>query len=136
MSIKNCKIIELPSLHDNRGGLTFIENNEHIPFDIKRIYYLYNNHLNLTRGKHAHKNLHQLFIAISGSFEVFLSDGNEDISFNLDKKNIGLYVPKMIWRELKNFSQDAVCLVLASDFYKEDDYIRDYDKFLISSELK
>jgi|TARA_B100001093_G_scaffold424870_1_gene418170 dTDP-4-dehydrorhamnose 3,5-epimerase-like enzyme len=136
MSIKKCKIIELPLLNDDRGDLTFIENNKHIPFSIKRIYYLYNNHLNLIRGRHAHKNLHQLFIAISGSFDVFLNDGKEDTSFKLDKKNVGLYVPKMIWRELKNFSQDSVCLVLASDLYKEDDYIRDYDKFLISSELE
>jgi len=130
LKIKNCKIIELPKISDPRGNLTFIEGGNHIPFDIKRAYYLYDVPGGAERGGHGHKNLHQLIIAMSGSFDVLLDDGYEKKRFHLNRSYYGLYVCPMIWRELDNFSSGSVCLVLASNLYDENDYYREYDPFI------
>lgn len=132
MSVSSCKIITLPKIEDPRGNLTFIESSNHIPFDISRVYYLYDVPGGSERGGHAHKALHQLIIAMSGSFDVVLDDGNEKKRFHLNRSYYGLYVCPMIWRELDNFSSGSVCLVLASNIYDEADYYRDYDEYLSS----
>jgi len=124
------RLINLPRIGDPRGNLTFIESNRHVPFEIKRVYYLYDVPGGATRGGHAHKRLHQFIIAASGSFEVVLDDGFQRDRFVLNRSYYGLYVPPMVWRELENFSSGSVCLVLTSEYYDEDDYIRDYDEFL------
>jgi hypothetical protein len=129
MGLDNCKIIELPKVNDIRGNLTFIEGNEHVPFDIKRVYYLYDVPGGEKRGGHAHKSLKQFIIAASGSFDVILDDGNDRKRFHLNRSYYGLYVPTMIWRELDNFSSGSVCVVLASEHFSEEDYIRNYEEF-------
>lgn len=129
MPINDARIINLPKISDYRGNLTFIEEKKHIPFPIKRVYYLYDVPGGETRGGHAHKELRQFIIALSGSFDVLLDDGYEKKTFTLNLPNYGLYVPKMIWRELINFSSGAVCLTLASKPYDESDYYRDYEEF-------
>lgn len=129
-NIDNCKLIELPKIAEPRGNLTFVEGSNHIPFDIKRVYYLYDVPGGAERGGHGHKALHQLIIAMSGSFDVVLDDGYEKKRFHLNRSYNGLYVCPMIWRELDNFSSGAVCLVLASNIYEEDDYYREYDPFI------
>ena len=129
-TLEDCTIIKLPKIYDVRGNLTFIENSRHIPFDIKRIFYLYDVPGGETRAGHAHKKLDQFIIALSGSFDVILDDGLAKKTFILNRPNYGLYIPSMIWRELNNFSSGSVCLVLASEYYNEDNYIRDYDKYL------
>lgn len=129
-SLSNCRIIELPKIADPRGNLTFIEGGgRHVPFDIKRVYYLYDVPGGAERGGHGHKALHQLIIAMSGSFDVVLDDGREKKRFHLNRSYYGLYVCPMIWRELDNFSSGSVCMVLASNLYDEDDYYRDYSTF-------
>lgn len=130
MVIAECKIIDLPKIADVRGNLTFIEERQHIPFDIKRVYYLYDVPGGETRGGHAHKNLQQFIIAANGSFDVILDDGRGRTRYHLNRSYYGLYVPTMTWRELDNFSSGSVCLVLASELYHEDDYIRDYGEFI------
>ena len=130
MGLKDCKVINLPKLTDPRGNLTFIEGNRHIPFDIKRIYYLYDVPGGSERGGHAHKALSQLIIAISGTFDVILSDGCDKKRFHLNRSFQGLYVCPMLWRELDNFSSGSVCLVLASNVYDESDYYRNYEEYL------
>jgi hypothetical protein len=130
MSIEDCKIIDLPKISDPRGNLTFIEGGHHIPFDIRRVYYLYDVPGGAERGGHAHKALSQLIIAMSGSFDVILDDGNEKKRFHLNRSYQGLYVCPMIWRELDNFSSGSVCMVLASNIYEESDYYRDYNEYL------
>jgi len=127
--LEKCQIITLPKIIDSRGNLTFIEEIHHIPFKIKRVYYLYDVPGGETRGGHAHKNLEQFIIAASGSFDVILDDGNNRKKYALNRSYYGLYLPEMIWRELENFSSGSVCLVLASEYYEQDDYIRDYDIF-------
>ena len=130
MSVEHCKIIDLPKIHDPRGNLTFIEGSEHVPFDIQRVYYLYDVPGGAERGGHAHKGLHQLIIAMSGSFDVLLDDGREKRRYHLNRSYSGLYICPMIWRELDNFSSGSVCMVLASNRYDEDDYFRDYTEFM------
>jgi hypothetical protein len=130
MSISNCRIIELPKIHDPRGNLTFVESSRHVPFDIQRVYYLYDVPGGADRGAHAHKQLQQFIVAMSGSFDVVLDDGKEQKRFHLNRSYYGLYVCPMIWRYLDNFSSGAVTLVLASTFYEESDYYRDYNEFL------
>jgi dTDP-4-dehydrorhamnose 3,5-epimerase-like enzyme len=130
MSIHNCKIIELPQFRDPRGNLTFIEQQEQVPFSIERVYYLYDVPGGAARGGHAHKRLRQLVIALSGSFDVVLDDGKEKKVVQLNRPYQGLYVDCYIWRELQNFSSGSVCLVLASTRYEESDYYRDYEEFL------
>jgi len=130
-SLSDCRIIELPKITDPRGNLTFIEGGgRHVPFDIKRVYYLYDVPGGAERGGHGHKALHQLIIAMSGSFDVVLDDGSEKRRFHLNRSYYGLYVCPMIWRELDNFSSGSVCMVLASNLYDEADYYRDYDQFI------
>lgn len=129
-TVDECKELDLPKISDSRGNLTFIEGVNHVPFQIKRVYYIYDVPGGAERGEHAHKNLHQLIIAISGCFDVILNDGNAKRKFHLNRAYTGLYVCPMMWRGLDNFSSGSVCMVLASDFYCESDYIRDYDEFL------
>ena len=130
MSIDRCQIIDLPKIHDPRGNLTFIEGRQHVPFDIARVYYLYDVPGGSERGGHAHKQLHQFIIAMSGSFDVVLDDGRDKKRIHLNRSYNGLYVCPMIWRELDNFSSGAVCMVLASERYDEDDYYRNYADFM------
>jgi hypothetical protein len=136
MLLKYCKIINLPKIKDPRGNLTFIEGGEHIPFDIKRVYYLYDVPGGAERGGHAHKTLQQLIIAMSGSFDVVLDDGHEKKRFHLNRSYTGLFVCPMIWRELDNFSSGSVCVVLASNGYTEDDYYRKYSDYQAAIGLK
>lgn len=130
MPLKDCHLIDLPKITDVRGNLTFIEGNRHVPFDIRRVYYLYDVPGGAERGGHAHKELHQLIVAMSGSFDVVLDDGGEKKRFHLNRSYFGLYVCPMIWREIDNFSSGSVCMVLASNLYDEADYFRDYQEFL------
>ena len=130
MSLSDCRILELPKIQDTRGNLSFIESGRHIPFDIKRVYYLYDVPGGADRGAHAHKKLHQFVVAMSGSFDVILDDGKQQQRFHLNRSYNGLYLCPMTWRYLDNFSSGAVCMVLASEFYDETDYYRDYDQFL------
>jgi hypothetical protein len=130
MSVDLCKIIELPRITDARGNLTFVESGNQIPFDIQRVYYLYDVPGGAQRGGHAHKELFQLIIAISGSFDVVLDDGTKKKRVHMNRSYNGLYVCPMIWRELENFSSGSVCMVLASNRYDEDDYYRDYATFI------
>ena len=130
MPLSDCKIVELPKIHDPRGNLTFVEGGVHVPFDIARVYYLYDVPGGAERGGHAHKALSQLIVAMSGSFDVILDDGREQRRVHLNRSYQGLYVCPMIWRELDNFSSASVCMVLASNRYDEADYYRDYDAFV------
>jgi hypothetical protein len=127
--IQDCHMIDLPRVNDPRGNLTFIEGGRHIPFEIKRVYYLYDVPGGAERGGHAHKDLRQLIVAMSGSFDVHLDDGRAKKAVHLNRSYIGLFICAMTWREISNFSSGAVCLVLASNFYDEDDYYRDYAQF-------
>lgn len=129
-TIHDCKLIDLRKISDPRGNLTVIEENIDVPFDIKRIYYLYDVPGGESRGAHAHKNLYQLIIAASGSFTVTLDDGREKKSFNLKRSYYGLLVVPGIWRDIDDFSSGSVLLCLASDLYSKEDYIRDYDDFI------
>jgi len=130
VTIENCKIIELPKISDPRGNLTVIEGGDHTPFDIKRVYYLYDVPGGEQRGAHGHKKLQQLIVAMSGSFDVVLDDGVNKKSFYLNRSYYGLLVSPMMWREITNVSSGAVCMVLASEHYDENDYFRDYSKFI------
>lgn len=130
MPLSDCRLISLPKIQDPRGNLTFIEGRSHVDFDIQRVYYLYDVPGGSARGGHAHRALHQLIIAMSGSFDVLLDDGDEKRTFHLNRSYAGLYVCPMIWRELDNFSSGSVCMVLASNRYDESDYYRDYEQFL------
>jgi len=128
-TLNKCRIIDLPIIPDHRGNLTFIEGGIHVPFDIKRVYYLYDVPGGAERGGHAHNELQQLIIAMSGSFDVVLDDGIRKKRIHLNRSYQGLYLPRMIWRELDNFSSGSVCMVLASQKYSENDYIRNYADF-------
>lgn len=128
--INACRIINFPKIMDPRGNLTFVEGSRHVPFDFKRIYYLYDVPRGSERGGHAHKALCQVIIAISGSFDIHLDDGNSKKTVHLNRSYEGLYICPMIWREINNFSSGAVCMVLASTYYDEADYFRVYDDFI------
>ena len=130
MSLKDCQIIELPKITDPRGNLTFVEENKHIPYDIKRVFFLYDVPGGENRAGHALKTCHQLLIAASGSFTVSLDDGTKKKTFHLNRSYYGLSIPPLMWREIDNFSSGSVCMVLASEFYSEADYYRKYDEFL------
>jgi hypothetical protein len=135
MSLTKCRIIDLPKISDPRGNLTFIEGGRHVPFEIKRAYYLYDVPGGAQRGGHAHKSLHEFIIALSGSFDVILDDGTQKKRFHLNRSYYGLYSCPMIWRELDNFSSASVCMVLASNLYDESDYYRNYEEFVQSDKL-
>ena len=129
-ALQNCRLVDLPRIHDPRGNLTFVEGGRHIPFDIRRVYYLYDVPGGAERGGHAHKELEQLIVAMSGSFDVVLDAGRKKKRFHLNRSYFGLYVCPMIWRELDNFSSGSVCMVLASNLYDEADYYRDYKEYV------
>jgi dTDP-4-dehydrorhamnose 3,5-epimerase-like enzyme len=130
MSLADCRLIELPKIHDPQGNLTFVESNEHIPFGIERAYYVYDVPGGSMRGGHAHKELHQFIIAMSGSFDITLDDGKDKKTFHLARSYYGLYICPMIWREIDNFSSGSVLTCLASHKYNEADYYREYDEFM------
>jgi hypothetical protein len=134
-SLERCRIIDLPKIQDPRGNLTFVEGGRHIPFDIKRVYYLYDVPGGASRAGHAHKKLEQLLIAIAGSFAVTLDNGVARKKVHLNRSHVGLYLPPLMWREIDDFSSGAVCLVLASASYAESDYFREYDEFLSAVRL-
>jgi dTDP-4-dehydrorhamnose 3,5-epimerase-like enzyme len=133
MSIADCQLIDLPIVHDQRGNLTFIEGGRHVAFPIERVYYVYDVPGGAGRGGHAHKTLQQLLIAVSGSFDVILDDGRERRLVHLNRAHRGLYIPPMTWREIADFSGNAVCLVLASNHFDESDYLRNYDEFRVAA---
>jgi len=128
--LDKCRIIEFPVISDPRGNLTFIENHTHIPFDIQRVYYLYDVPGGSSRAGHAHRNLQQVLIAMSGSFDVELDDGREKRRYHLNRSYYGLLISHMVWREIDNFSSGSVCMALASLPYDEADYFREYEDFL------
>jgi hypothetical protein len=128
-TIYDCSIIEIDKHHHQKGNISVIENNETVPFEVKRVYYLYDVPGGEKRGGHAHKELRQLIIAASGSFNVTLDDGNVKRTFTLNRPYHGLLVVPGIWRELDDFSSGSVCLVLASHLYDENDYIREYKEY-------
>lgn len=130
MALNDCRIIDLPKISDPRGNLTFIEGGRHIPFDIQRVYYLYDVPGGAERGAHGHRKLQQLVVAMSGSFDVILDDGLEKKTFHMNRSYYGLYVSPMMWRDITNISSGAVCMVLASEPYDEKDYFRDYSEFV------
>lgn len=134
-TIKTVKIIDIPKIEDTRGNLSVIEKST-VPFDIKRVYYLYDVPSTAYRGGHAHKEQLELLVALSGSFEVKLRDGENQRSIMLNKPNKGLLIPTGIWRELENFSSGSVCLVLASAVFDENDYINDFEEFMSFKALK
>ena len=131
--LNTIQYINFPTIEDTRGNLAFIQNDV-LPFEFKRIYYLFDVPSNAFRGGHSHINQHEILIALSGSFEVVLDDGLEKKTFLLNKPNVGLHIPTGIWRELQNFSSGAVCLVVAQNVFEEADYVRDYKEFLASKE--
>lgn len=129
MALSDCQIIQLPKINDARGSLTFIEANRHVPFDFRRAFYLYNVPQDSERGSHAHKKLHQFIMAVSGGFNVILDDGYEQERYHLHRPDYGLYVAPMTWTTLDQFTLDGVCMVFTSDYYNENDYIRNYYNF-------
>lgn len=129
MKATTAGIIDLPKITDHRGNLTFIEGNRHVPFSIRRTYYLYDVPAGAVRGGHAHKATEEFIIAASGSFTVVLDDGHKRRKYFLNRPHYGLYVPTLIWRELENFSSGSICLVVASEEYDESDYYREYQEF-------
>ncbi len=130
MAVADCHLIDLPKVQDARGNLTFIEGERHVPFDIRRVFYLYDVPGGSTRAGHALRTCHQFIVSLSGAFDVVLDDGSEKQRFHLNRSHYGLYVTPLTWRELDNFSSNSVCLVLASEPYQESGYFRDYDSFL------
>jgi hypothetical protein len=130
MPLDDCIFIDLPKVEDQRGSLTFLQSGQQLPFDMQRVYYLYDVPGGAERGAHAHKNLHQFIVAIAGSFDVVLDDGRSSKRFHLNRPYFGLYVCPMMWRILDNFSSGSVCLVMASAKYDEKDYVRNRDDFL------
>lgn len=135
-SIKDCKIIELPKIHDPRGNLSFIEEEKHFPFKIKRAYWIYDVPGGQVRGGHAFKQQHELIVAISGSLDVKVKDGIKQKVFSLNRSYYGLYIPSGIWRQMENFSTNSLAMVLSSTEFFEEDYIRDYNEFLLRAKEK
>lgn len=129
-SVDRCRLIELPRIPRLEGALTPVEGAVDIPFAIERVYYLYDLPAGAGRGSHAHRELEQIFVSVMGSFTVTLKDGTAERAFSLDRAHIGLFVPRLIWRELSDFSGGSICLVLASLPYDENDYIREWDDYL------
>ena len=130
MFIDNCRLLQFPRIGDERGNLTFIEAERHVPFEVKRVFYLYGVPLGQSRGAHAHRELHQVMICLAGSFDVIVRDGIKEQRYSLTDPSFGLYVPPMVWDLEVNFSAGAVCMVLASDYYDEADYYRDWNEYL------
>lgn len=128
-TVFDCKLIELPKNYRDKGNITAVNSLIEIPFNVNRIYYLYDVPGGESRGGHAHKELQQFIIAASGSFDLIIDDGKNKKTFSLNRPNIGVLMPKGLWRELDNFSSGSICLVLASDIYDENDYIRNYEDF-------
>ena len=128
--ISDCRLFEIKSFEDERGGLSIIEEGNDLSFEIKRLYYLYGTSIDFVRGVHAHKKLEQIIIAFSGKFKILLDDGETKTNFILNRPNLGLYVSPGIWREVYPLEDNGVCAVLASRVYEEDDYIHDYKEFL------
>ena len=128
-TVNDCRLIDLPKIADPRGNLTFVEGANHVPFEIRRVFYLYDVPGGESRAGHANISLEQFIIAAMGSFDVVVDDGRERTRFFLNRSYYGLYIPRMIWRELENFSSGSVCLVLASERYDATDYHRDYAEF-------
>ena len=129
-SIYDCSIIELPRLKNRAGNITVVNNNDNIPFEVKRVFYIYDIPGGEDRGAHSHKNCHQFLVAVSGSFEVEMNDGTNKRTITLNRPYYGLYIPNGLWREMNNFSTNSLALVLSSTEFSEDDYIRDYAAFL------
>jgi hypothetical protein len=129
MTSKTCAILELPRIADPRGSLSFVEAGRHLPFEIKRVFYLYDVPSGEMRAGHALRHCHQFIIAMSGSFDLVVDDGKKKQRFHLNRSDCGLYVPPLIWRDIENFSTNSVCLVLASEFYSAADYFDDYAEF-------
>ena len=133
VSIHDCRVIDLPRVADPRGNLTFVEGGAHVPFDIKRVFYLYDVPGGESRAGHANKRAEQFLIAASGSFDVIVDDGRERQRFFLNRSYYGLYLPPMVWREIENFSSGSVCLVLTSTTYDAADYVRDHQEFVVAA---
>ena len=129
-TVFDCSMISLPINHQANGNLTAVSNGIQVPFDVKRVYYLYDVPGGFSRGGHGHLELQQLILALSGSFDITVDDGKVKRTFHLSRPNMGLYMPSGLWRELDNFSSGSICFVLASIEYDEKDYFRDYDKFV------
>lgn len=127
--VADCRTVQFPKITDPRGNLTFVEGGREVPFEIRRTYWIYGVPGGEERGGHAYRELHEVIIALSGSFEVHLDDGARRSTHLLSRGYVGLYVPNMIWRQLESFSTNAVCLILASERYDESDYLRDYAAF-------
>ena len=135
MDIDCCRILEFPKITDPRGNLTFIEQQRHVPFEVKRVFYLYDVPTGESRGAHAHRKLHQVTICLAGSFDVLVDDGKQRRAIHLNRPWQGLYIPPMIWAAETNFDPGSVCLVLASELYDASDYYRDYDQFVRAKQL-
>lgn len=129
-SVENCKIIELPRIQDPRGNLSYIEEEQHFPFKIERMYWIYDVPGGEVRGGHAFREQHEMIVALSGSFDVVVDNGVKQKVFSLNRSYYGLFIPAGIWREMVNFSTNSLALVLSSTVYSEEDYIRDYDEYL------
>jgi dTDP-4-dehydrorhamnose 3,5-epimerase-like enzyme len=130
MTLAQVKLIQLPKIPDEKGNLSFFENEKQIPFAIARTYWIYDVPGGEIRGGHAYKTLQEFIVALSGSFDVVLNDGKEEKKFSLNRSYVGLYVPKGIWRHMENFSTNSLALIVADQPYKEEEYIRDFDQFL------
>ena len=135
MKLSDCKIINLPKFLDRRGNLSFLEGENHIPFEIKRTFWVYDVPGGEERGSHAYKETKEFIIALSGSFDVVLNDGENEKCYSLNRSSYGLYVPNMMWRQMENFSTNSLALVLSSTHFSEQDYIRDFDQFKIERRL-
>ena len=134
--IHACNVVELTKIHNPAGNITIIQNGDSQPFDVKRVYYLYDIPGGAERGGHAHKNLYQLVVAASGSFDVIVDDGRNKKIIQLNSPNFGLVIVPGIWREIVNFSSGAICLVLASEKFRADDYVRDYDEYVMMKQAR